>query len=116
MILLADLNRDELEEALRLHRVSEIGLLAARANVARAKAGKALARWRAELERTSALTKEAGKIGKRDGFRGDAYAQAHAAAHAQRGLSQDAERVYVRAERKAQAAERALRRAEGARG
>jgi hypothetical protein len=113
MTILADLDRAEIEELARLYRVSEIGVLTARANVARRHADRAKSRWRAESERTAALAKAASEIGKRDGFRGDAFRDAHAAAHAQRGLSQDAERAYVRAEKKAQAAKRALKRAKG---
>jgi hypothetical protein len=114
MTLLADLDRDELEEALRLHRVSEIGILAARANVARAKADKAKALWRAESERTRALAIRTRRSGEEDGYRGEAYRDAMSALIAQRGRSLDLERLYLRAESKAQAAERALRRARGA--
>lgn len=113
MTALADLTRPEMEELARLYRADEAAMLTARANVARDKADRAKARWRRESERTTAMAREAGQIGARDHYRGESYRQAMADVAAQRGVSRDAERAFLRAEKAAQAAERALKRAVG---
>lgn len=106
----ASLSREELETLLP-YRLSEAAIVAAKAQAARRKADRLREDWRRESTIVAALCREAKRLGERDGFRGPAYADAHASAHARRGYARDREKLYLRAEKEAQALERTLRRA-----
>lgn len=110
MISAADLSRDELELLLP-HRLPESAILAAKAQVARRKADRLRAAWREQSEIVTRHARRAKELGERDKWRGPDFAEALSAAHAWRGLAADAERLYIRAEKEAQALERAHRRA-----
>jgi len=116
MIPLADLDRDELEALARLHRPSEIDVLQARVDVARRRSDEAFARYRAESERALEMTRMTKRLGEGDGWKGEAFRDAMSDLAAQQGRSRTAWNVYLRAEKKADAAERALNRARAEKG
>jgi len=96
--------------------VSEIDVLQARVNVARRRADQEKLWWEAESRKTTQMAQAASLIGKRDGFKGEAFRASMSDVAAQRGRSRTAWRIYVRAEEKAQSAQRALNRARTATG
>ncbi len=108
-MLAADLSRDELE-ALLPYRLSDAAILAAKAQVARRKADRLREEWRRQSSFVATAAHAAKKIGERTHYRGTDFAAAMADANGRRGFARDAEKIYLRAEREAQALERALRR------
>lgn len=106
MTSLSALSRSALERLADSYRPSEAQIVGAQASEARSRADRLKRQWTDALALARERTRRAAEIGRVNAFKGGAYQDAHAAAHAAHGFARTCERLYLRAAREAQRSER----------